>query len=54
MATAAPPPATPPAGAAAGPLVPSEMFRNYNFLLRVESAEPPVEDLTSVMTIGAA
>ena len=39
MATAAPPPATPPAGAAAGPLVPSEMYRNYNFLLRVESAE---------------
>lgn len=36
------PPATPPAGnaaPAAGPLTPSEMYRNYNFLLRVEAAE---------------
>src|SRR5580765_5652321 len=41
MATAAPP-TTPPAGdapAATGPLTPSEMYRNYNFLLRVETAE---------------
>jgi len=40
MASAAPP-ATPPAGAApaAGPLVQSEMYRNYNFLLRVDSNE---------------
>lgn len=38
MATA--PPATPPAaGAAATPLMPSEMYRNYNFLLRVETTE---------------
>ena len=40
MATA--PPATPPAAdaaAAATPLVPSEMYRNYNFILRVETAE---------------
>jgi phage tail-like protein len=40
MATA--PPATPPASNAAtptGPLVPSEMYRNYNFLLRVETGE---------------
>jgi phage tail-like protein len=35
------PPATPPAAgaAAAGPLVRSEMYRNYNFLLRVEASE---------------
>lgn len=34
------PPATPPAAAAAtGPLAQSEMYRNYNFLLRIESAE---------------
>jgi phage tail-like protein len=35
------PPATPPAGAApaTGPLAQSEMYRNYNFLLRVESNE---------------
>ena len=41
MATAAPPAAPPAGGAtpAAGPLVQSEMYRNYNFLLRVESAE---------------
>jgi phage tail-like protein len=40
MATAAPPPAAPPAGdAAAGPLAPSEMYRNYNFLMRVETTE---------------
>lgn len=39
MATAAPP-ATPPAGdAPATPLTPSEMYRNYNFLLRVENTE---------------
>jgi phage tail-like protein len=40
MASAAPP-ATPPAAApaATGPLAQSEMYRNYNFLLRVESAE---------------
>ena len=40
MATPAPPPATPPGDAAAAtPLTPSEMFRNYNFLLRVETTE---------------
>ena len=40
MATAAPP-ATPPAAdaPAAGPLVQSEMYRNYNFLLRIDSTE---------------
>lgn len=35
-------PPTPPAGdapAASGPLVPSEMYRNYNFLLRLDSTE---------------
>ena len=40
MASAAPP-AAPPAGPApaAGPLAQSEMYRNYNFLLRVDAAE---------------
>ena len=40
MATAAPP-ATPPAAdaPAAAPLTASEMYRNYNFLLRVEATE---------------
>lgn len=36
------PSATPPAGnppPATGPLAPSELYRNYNFLLRVEAAE---------------
>ena len=34
------PPATPPAAqAATSPVVPSEMYRNYNFLLRIETAE---------------
>ena len=34
------PPTTPPAAqAATTPVVPSEMYRNYNFLLRVETAE---------------
>lgn len=35
------PPATPPAGNAAstGPLTQSEMYRNYNFLLRVDANE---------------
>lgn len=34
------PPTTPPASAAAAtPVVPSEMYRNFNFLLRVETAE---------------
>ena len=39
MATA--PPATPAAGAApaAGPLAQSEMYRNYNFLLRIDANE---------------
>lgn len=36
------PPATPPAGNAppsTGPLAQSEMYRNYNFLLRIDTAE---------------
>lgn len=35
------PPATPPAGntAATAPLAASEMYRNYNFLLRIETSE---------------
>jgi phage tail-like protein len=41
MATAAPPPPPPPPGApaAASPLALSELYRNYNFLLRVENTE---------------
>ena len=35
------PPATPPAASAAtaSPLAPSEMYRNYNFLLRIDTGE---------------
>ena len=54
MATAAPP-ATPPAGGAApaaGPLVQSEMYRNYNFLLRVESAEIESAGETGLVNAG--
>ena len=39
MATAPPQGQTPPAGTAPGPLAPNEMYRNYNFLLRLDAAE---------------
>jgi phage tail-like protein len=40
MASAPPPEtATPPAGGTASPLAASEMYRNYNFLLRLDAVE---------------
>src|SRR5258708_114692 len=49
MASAAPP-ATPPAanGPASGPLTQSEMYRNYNFLLRIDSTEVKCTELLAL------